>query len=310
MGALTGQRNFKVVAAVCIAVGVVVGAAQRVVAAEKISSALSCPHPAAWTANAWRPTKQQLHRQNNFCNADLRGTDLLRANLHGANLSFADLSDANLHGANLSGADLSDANLSGADLSDANLHGANLTEANLIDANLRLVNLTEAKLIDANLYGANLTEAWLDGAKLIDANLTKTKLAYADLTNAIYAPGASEPPDSYVAGIKGLDTLTLGPRDEIGLVQVRKLLQDAGLRDDERRATYSIQRNITRDQLYQFSEDFWSFGWFGGSLRYLGFDVTTAYGLYPWRALIEILVLGFLFTFAYMQPIRHPRNQP
>jgi hypothetical protein len=69
-----------------------------------------------------------------------------------------------------------------------------------------------------------------------------------DLTNAIYAP-ASEPPDPYVAGIKGLATIKTARDEEIGLVQLRKLLEDAGLSDNVREATYAIQRAVTRDQL-------------------------------------------------------------
>ena len=86
--------------------------------------------------------------------------------------------------------------------------------------------------------------------------------------------------------------LNLAPGDEIGLAQLRKLLQDAGLHDDERKATSSIQRNITLD-------DFRDGKVFAGFLRFVGFDVTTAYGLYPSRALIEILAFGFLFAFVY-----------
>src|SRR5712692_7080169 len=41
--------------------------------------------------------------------------------------------------------------------------------------------------------------------------------------------------------------------EQIGLFQPRKLLHDAGLSDNEREATFSIQRNITRDQLSSHS---------------------------------------------------------
>ena len=53
--------------------------------------------------------------------ANLRGADLINANLSGANLSGANLINANLRGANLSGANLINANLSYADLSGANI---------------------------------------------------------------------------------------------------------------------------------------------------------------------------------------------
>jgi uncharacterized protein YjbI with pentapeptide repeats len=400
----------------------------RVVDAAEVPSAQSskCPHP-----HRWRPTKQQVHRKSNLCNAnqsheDLSGEDLTDVVLSGANLSEADLTRANLSGANLSGADLTIANLSeadlsiadltradlggaslshanlkranlsearlgfadltradltqanlthanlihanlsgadllmakfndatlfsailhaaildhaelskanlfvtdlsGADLRDAILTQANLRDANLTRADLTHANLTHANLIRANLSGANLSEADLSeadltranltgadlsganlsGADLSIANITKTQLAYVDLTNTTYRP-VSGPPGAYVAGIKGLDTLKLVPNEQIALVQLRKLLQDAGLRNDERKATCSIQRSLTRDQ---FSSSFWSLGWLWGSLRFVGLDATTAYGLYPWRALIEIMALGFLFTFVYMQPIRQPRKEP
>ena len=56
MGAFTGLWRSKVLAAVCIAVGVVVGIIDRVVAAPQTSSAeagtTSCPHP-----RTWKPTE-------------------------------------------------------------------------------------------------------------------------------------------------------------------------------------------------------------------------------------------------------------
>jgi uncharacterized protein YjbI with pentapeptide repeats len=95
--------------------------------------------------------------------ANLRGANLVDANLRGANLRGANLVDANLRGANLRGADLVDANLRGANLVDANLRGANLRgadlrDANLVDANLRGADLRGANLVDANLRGATNKE--------------------------------------------------------------------------------------------------------------------------------------------------------
>ena len=78
----------------------------------------------------------------------------------------ANLRDANLRGANLIGANLRDANLRGANLIGANLRDANLAWANLIDANLIGANLAWANLRGANLRGANLAWANLRGASL------------------------------------------------------------------------------------------------------------------------------------------------
>jgi len=76
----------------------------------------------AW--NRWRGRNPAIF-------PDLSVTDLVRANLCGANFSEADLSVADLSGANLMGADLSGANLGVADLSGTNLTGADLRGANV-----------------------------------------------------------------------------------------------------------------------------------------------------------------------------------
>jgi len=76
--------------------------------------------------------------------------NLRGANLIGADLSYANLSDANLSDANLSGADLRYANLSGADLRYANLSGADLRGANLSDAKLDKIYVSVTRLGSAN----------------------------------------------------------------------------------------------------------------------------------------------------------------
>jgi hypothetical protein len=94
--------------------------------------------------------------------------------LRGAELVYADLIGACLAGVNLTGVSLYRANLTDASLSDANLAGATLKGTNLTNANLDGANLT-----DANLYGANLTNA-----SLAMADLTRTYLCGANLTGA------------------------------------------------------------------------------------------------------------------------------
>jgi hypothetical protein len=169
-------------------------------------------------------------------------------------------------------------------------------------ANLCGADLKNAPLQKAHLSGANLDVADLSGATLIDAQLSKAKLAYADLTKTLYAP-VSEPPDSYVAGIKGLATIRTKSGEQIGIVQLRKLLKDAGLGDSEREATYAIQRNITRDEL---KSPYLSTTWTIGTLRLAGFDWTTAYGLRPDRSLRLILVLSVMIIPLYMIAMLRP----
>ena len=128
--------------------------------------------------------KKWLNNNDVGIRADLRGADLIGANLRDANLRCADLRDADLIGANLRCADLSDADLRGADLRCANLRDADLRGADLIGANLRDANLSYTNLRGADLRDANLRDAGLRGASLSYTNLRDAGLSGADLRGA------------------------------------------------------------------------------------------------------------------------------
>jgi uncharacterized protein YjbI with pentapeptide repeats len=154
----------------------------------------------AW--NVWRHSNPSV--TPDLREAGLRGWDLDKANLNGANLCDAVLQDASLDEADLSGANLREAVLDHAHLHKANLHGADLIGASLIDAyldeaDLSGANLTRACLAwayldEADLSGANLREALLEraylgrtkliGAKLMGADLTGATLVRADIADA------------------------------------------------------------------------------------------------------------------------------
>ena len=80
----------------------------------------------------------------------------------------------------------------------------------------------------------------------------------------------------------------------------------AGIEENEREVTSSIQRNVTRDQL---SKPFLSVAWSLGALRRIGFDCTTAYGLRPERSLGWILLIGIILTPTYMRVMLHPSQR-
>jgi hypothetical protein len=192
---------------------------------------------ARWRDNEFSGQWAEDHPEGraNLCNAALRRANLWRAALWQAKLGGAALFEANLTEAALRRANLTEANLRGANLTEADLDGAALTKAALLGANLTEANLFGANLTEANLFGANLTKADLYSANLtkailLSANLTEATLSKANLTNTVYAP-ASLPPNAYVAGIQGLRTIVFPRGQETGLVQLRELLQKAGLRD-------------------------------------------------------------------------------
>jgi uncharacterized protein YjbI with pentapeptide repeats len=99
---------------------------------------------------------------------DLRGAELWKANLEGAQLREASLDSAKLWKANLSAANLESAVLTKANLQEAHLRGTNLEGADLWEANLE-----GADFRGANLIKANLERAHLPGAK----NLTLEQLS-------------------------------------------------------------------------------------------------------------------------------------
>ncbi|MFZ1430159.1 MAG: pentapeptide repeat-containing protein [Geminicoccaceae bacterium] len=236
--------------------------------------------------------------------------DLSIANLSGKDMPKADLRSANLTGANLQEANLSEANLQNANLSDARLQKANLWKASLQDAEMPNAKLQGANLSNAILKDANLRRASLQGANLVEANVDNAELSYAKFAKTTYAP-KSLPPAAYLVGIEGLDLVViLNFSDTIGLVQLRRLLQEGGL-PEERQATYAIEHNKTDHLLYgeQDSQDrpngmghqLWDnpFSLLEGAFRWFAFELPVGYGLYPGRALLVLIGAVGIFALIY-----------
>ena len=246
--------------------------------------------------------------------ANLEGADLFEADLmKGAFLYEANLKGADLRGAGLKGAYLSEANLEGANLNDANLKGANLRKANLEGARLDEANLEGANLNDANLKGADLRGAILEGAALRQTILEDAKLSRAGLSRVLYQP-ATAPAQGYLSGISGLRSIVVCPGEYSGLVQLRKALQAAGLRDLEREATYVLERRRTRHALWRWNPaevetspcnrpERDRTAAVEGALRLVFFEWTTNYGLDYIRPLLILLGFVGVFTLVYLPPI-------
>ncbi|MEA5509992.1 pentapeptide repeat-containing protein [Crocosphaera sp. UHCC 0190] len=158
--------------------------------------ALLTSHLEAW--NQWRKQNPEIIpdlQGANLSNHNLRGVNLIGANLekaifYGTDLSCARLTKANLRHsdftsaicfegifdeADLSYSYLTQADFSQAFLSKANLYGVYFIEAYLVDANLKNANLEKADLSNAYLTGANLTGANLQDANFSGSDLTGTQ---------------------------------------------------------------------------------------------------------------------------------------
>jgi uncharacterized protein YjbI with pentapeptide repeats len=269
-------------------------------------------------------SKAQLNGAN-LRRAELRDAQLMEANLEDASLAQADLSNANLTeskldraylaGAKLDRANLWLARLNHADLSEATLNGANLTNARLVDVDFWQAKLNGAKLTNSILRNASFVSAQLNnvdfsnsnlaGADLTGASVAGAMLSYSILSNAVYAPH-SAPPDPVLTGILELETTKFGPGEENGLVQIRDLLQKAGLRDLERAATFAIEHGRTRHALAQWKHNPAAAA--EGVFRTVAFDWTTAYGLRPSRTLLIITMLWAMMVPIYAWVIHCSRG--
>jgi hypothetical protein len=96
--------------------------------------------------------------------AELRHTNLARAQMRQVHLEHCDLTDADLRRANMRDAHLTGADLEGAHLQRADLRGADLREADLKDANLNQADLRGATLHRARLENTDLADVWHDAA--------------------------------------------------------------------------------------------------------------------------------------------------
>ena len=243
-----------------------------------------------------------------------------KADLSGANLSGANLSGANLSEANLSEADLSEADLSEANLRQAMLYSAHLSGAILWYADLREANLVEAELVSARLIGTYLFEADLSGADLRGANLRGVKLGgrSSNLRHAIFEP-ISNPLPAGMATTSGLELVTYATNSG-PLSEMRKSFRDLGFRDEERKLTFALRSKAAGDLLRicrlgidDENHPYDRAGALGRAnacgfylLNWVGFDLTSQYGMTPGRPPLIGAFLWAAFSLLYATFIHHP----
>lgn len=278
-----------------------------------------------WLHTPQHPNAQRA----NLCGADLRGVrlsgmNLAQANLHGAllarallgraNLQEADLRQANLQKAILGEADLQGANLQYANLSGAYLAGANLQRTNLYAANFREAillgtdlreaqlgradlrravakhaNLARSVLVGTDLREANLSSVNFGAAALVGVRLDGTSLMGTELTAVVFEPDVlTLPAAANFALARNLSRLTF-QRSPHGLVTLREIFKQAGMRQEARALTFAIHRAI--GQQASAAER---------AVRLIFFEWTCQYGMAPWRPLLLLGGLWLGGAFPYM----------
>jgi Pentapeptide repeats (8 copies) len=211
-----------------------------------------------------------------MCNLNLGGGDF-------RNLDFPDeVINVNFSGALLDGSSI------------GNAPGANFSRASL--RNVQFEGRYDGAIFNrADLRGATFLFSSLNGASLI---LTKIDGTYF---NASFK-GATFVPDGIPAegsGMGNLASIHYPEQARPSVERLRDYYRNAGLRDAERQLTHAIEANTTA---FLFSRRSPS-GRLEAVFRFIVFDLPTAYGLYPGRALVLIIVAWLALIPVYKRAI-------
>lgn len=270
---------------------------------------------------------------SNFTQAELSETDFSNSSLENSNFTLANMNDViftgtNLIDTNFTQATLDAVNLEQAVLRNADFTGARISRSNFTKANLKGANFTKADLSEQDssqqkkmssenntlLESVNLTDANLERANLTSTNLvgvivSNTHFFEANFNNSKFSPALDAVPnplslvptfqqrselfnnvDYYSNKLHAVSPVLISLRDE---------LRKNGLYEAERVATNLIQTrieegDIDKGGLYKLR------AW----VNRVVFNWTTAYGLYPERALILIFWIIIFFTLIYWYALR------
>jgi pentapeptide repeat protein len=207
-------------------------------------------------------------------------------------------------------------------------------KANLCQARLGGAALQKADLWGADLQGASLRGAALQGALLIEAHLQDATLYKANLQEVVYEPNPEKLPSFWTLADprNHLDTLVFHT-SPAGLIALREAFKKGGMRTQERQLTYAIehtkrlqawdqwekpagQQEDTRSWLEKLlgKEDKrpWLEMLAGKSeslFSYVLFELPSAYGMVPSRALITLGLLILVFSLVYMVALLTARGR-
>ncbi len=227
---------------------------------------------------------------------DLRGKDLRWAYLTGAKLNRADMSGTG-HNATIDqtgkphfGIDLTSSNLIGAELPAINGRQTLLRSALLIGTDFTGADLSDAKLYNSDLRWANLT-AILKGADFSRSNVA----------GAIYDAVSGGLPDiPAFASAKGIEHLTWRA-SPTSLIELRTALRNAGYEQQSKEVAFAINRaerlNAAKGGMAGKMQSAFSF---------VAFEVTSGYGLYPFRPFLILIALIAPFAMLYALDMLRP----
>ena len=241
----------------------------------------------SYESHFWRPDYKLVYCCRYLGGPDLRNLDLRWAYLPGAKFSGANLIGSGTRAdAATSRPDI--------DLGKANLTGAEITQAKGRESLLRFALLIGTDFNLTDLSGAVLRGADARWAKFEGTNLTDADFSLAKVSGAVYEPKSDGLPKvSQMASADGLHKLTYR-ESPTGLIELRNAFDASGFGKQARQVTHAI---------------WWTErvkGWKGNifeqveaMISFVLFEVTSAYGMEPYRPLLILLLLIPLFSVPY-----------
>jgi Pentapeptide repeats (8 copies) len=181
-------------------------------------------------------------------------------------------------------------------------------------------NLCQAALRGADLQGAKLGGANLQGADLSEANLLEADLSWANLQGAVYEPHLEKLPNflSLTHPRNHLETLVFHD-SPAALIALREDFKKGGMRTQERQLTYAIEhtrRLQAWDPSWHDPKEKDRRPWLqklaGKSeslFNYVLFELPSAYGMAPGRALWWLLGMIPIFALPYWVAIKRANSR-
>ena len=244
----------------------------------------------------YQTMESQWNNENHYGGLDFQGLDLRWANLVGVNLNDGNIRGSKTRADNLTfkpETDFSSANLIGADVERVKGQKALLRFALLMGSDFSEADLSEAVLWYADLrwsafQGTNLNNAELHGAKM---------------EGVIYEPRPNALPNlqeiAYAQGLHGL-TFEANPG---ALVELRTAFDNSGFHNQARQITHAIwttkRKNLSDGSIMNRLES---------SIYFVFLELTSKYGMEPFRPLTILILLVPVFSLPYMVAVFRGRR--
>lgn len=231
----------------------------------------------------------------NLTQARVTRAALRQVHFQSALIAKADFSYADARDSLFENTDAAEASFEGADLSGSMFYCSNVRNAKFIEAFAQHLSFQFSVAAMARFASANLREG-----EFLETDVEGATFHSADLFHVKWG-ALGKPSLGWLVRSKNLEQLQSDWAVESGMVELRKWLMEAGLRDGERKVTYALNRsrdeNVWREGSDGDGPTLW--GRVEVVFRKICFDWPCSYGLEPGRPLKWMALLCLLSAIPY-----------